>query len=63
MEELVWANRFELGYQKHPPLPTWLLYPLTIGTWTTNVGNFIFGIALRCNMSMDNLPLILQNCE
>jgi 4-amino-4-deoxy-L-arabinose transferase-like glycosyltransferase len=29
MEELVWANSFELGYQKHPPLPTWLLYPLT----------------------------------
>ena len=30
MEELVWANSFELGYQKHPPLPTWLLYPLTL---------------------------------
>ena len=30
MEELVWANSFEMGYQKHPPLPTWLLYPLTI---------------------------------
>ena len=30
MEELVWANSFELGYQKHPPLPTWLLYPLTM---------------------------------
>ncbi len=30
MEELVWANSFELGYQKHPPLPTWVLYPLTL---------------------------------
>ena len=30
MEELVWANSFELGYQKHPPLPTWILYPLTL---------------------------------
>ncbi|MEI7532298.1 MAG: glycosyltransferase family 39 protein [Betaproteobacteria bacterium] len=29
MEELVWANSFEIGYQKHPPLPTWILYPLT----------------------------------
>jgi len=30
MEELVWANSFEMGYQKHPPLPTWVLYPLTM---------------------------------
>jgi len=30
MEELVWASSFEWGYQKHPPLPTWVLYPLTI---------------------------------
>ena len=30
MEELVWANSFEMGYQKHPPLPTWILYPLTL---------------------------------
>ncbi len=30
MEELVWANSFEWGYQKHPPLPSWFLYPLTI---------------------------------
>ena len=30
VEELVWANSFELGYQKHPPLPTWLLYPATL---------------------------------
>ena len=30
MEELVWASSFELGYQKHPPLPSWLLYPATL---------------------------------
>lgn len=30
VEELVWANSFELGYQKHPPLPTWILYPTTL---------------------------------
>ncbi|MCB5362375.1 glycosyltransferase family 39 protein [Pusillimonas sp. CC-YST705] len=29
MEELVWASSFEWGYYKHPPLPTWFLYPLT----------------------------------
>ncbi len=30
MEELVWANSFEWGYQKHPPLPSWMIYPLTM---------------------------------
>jgi len=30
MEELVWANSFEWGYQKHPPLPSWIIYPLTM---------------------------------
>jgi hypothetical protein len=30
MEELVWSNSFEIGYQKHPPLPTWILYPFTM---------------------------------
>lgn len=29
MEELVWASSFEWGYYKHPPLPTWLMYPMT----------------------------------
>lgn len=26
MEELVWAASLELGYIKHPPLPSWLMY-------------------------------------
>jgi 4-amino-4-deoxy-L-arabinose transferase-like glycosyltransferase len=30
MEELVWANSFEWGYQKHPPFPVWIIYPFTI---------------------------------
>lgn len=30
MEELVWSSSFEWGYQKHPPLPTWIMYPLTM---------------------------------
>lgn len=29
MEELVWASSFELGYYKHPPFPSWVLYGLT----------------------------------
>lgn len=26
MEELVWAASLELGYTKHPPLPSWFMY-------------------------------------
>ncbi|WP_323012487.1 glycosyltransferase family 39 protein [Castellaniella sp.] len=26
MEELVWATSLELGYTKHPPLPSWFMY-------------------------------------
>jgi 4-amino-4-deoxy-L-arabinose transferase-like glycosyltransferase len=25
LEQLVWSQSFELGYYKHPPLPTWIL--------------------------------------
>lgn len=29
MEELVWAVSLELGYTKHPPLPTWIMHYAT----------------------------------
>ncbi|MBP6018228.1 MAG: glycosyltransferase family 39 protein [Burkholderiaceae bacterium] len=29
MEELVWASSLELGYSKHPPFPSWIMYGLT----------------------------------
>ncbi|MBB5217130.1 glycosyltransferase family 39 protein [Parapusillimonas granuli] len=29
LEELVWASSLELGYTKHPPAPSWLMYFLT----------------------------------
>lgn len=29
MEELVWATSLELGYTKHPPFPSWIMYGLT----------------------------------
>lgn len=29
MEELVWASSLELGYTKHPPFPSWIMYWLT----------------------------------
>ncbi|NLY27301.1 MAG: glycosyltransferase family 39 protein [Alcaligenaceae bacterium] len=28
MEELVWASSLELGYHKHPPLPSWIMHGL-----------------------------------
>lgn len=28
VEQLNWAHSFEFGYFKHPPMPTWVLYPL-----------------------------------
>src|SRR5690606_21799670 len=29
MEQLVWASSLELGYYKHPPFPSWIMYLLT----------------------------------
>ncbi|MFW7343529.1 glycosyltransferase family 39 protein [Pollutimonas sp. H1-120] len=29
MEELVWASSLELGYYKHPPVPSWFMHVLT----------------------------------
>ncbi|MYN14123.1 hypothetical protein GSY71_13335 [Pusillimonas sp. TS35] len=29
MEELIWASSLELGYSKHPPLPSWIMYAAT----------------------------------
>ena len=28
IEQLIWTTSLEWGYYKHPPLPTWLLWPL-----------------------------------
>src|SRR3546814_15796636 len=28
MEELVWASSLELGYYKHPPVPSWFMHIL-----------------------------------
>ena len=36
IEEFVWAQGFETGYWKHPPLPTWMLRAViqTLGFWS-----------------------------
>ncbi|HLS50773.1 MAG TPA: glycosyltransferase family 39 protein [Burkholderiaceae bacterium] len=51
LEELVWASSFELGYTKHPPFPTWLLYLLSLvfgkPVWLpTALGLFSSAVAL-----------------
>lgn len=39
IEQLIWVRSLEWGYYKHPPLPTWLLWPvvqaLGWNAWTT----------------------------
>lgn len=46
MEELVWASSLELGYLKHPPFPSWIMYGLTQifgrSTWLSFFGGQIF---------------------
>ncbi len=41
IEQLTWVRSLEWGYYKHPPLPTWLLWPavqlLGWSAWTTYV--------------------------
>ncbi|WZB72204.1 glycosyltransferase family 39 protein [Achromobacter xylosoxidans] len=59
IEQLTWVRSLEWGYYKHPPLPTWLLWPfvqaLGWSAWTTYVlgalctlgGFFIYWRMLR----------------
>lgn len=51
MEELVWASSFELGYQKHPPFPSWLLYPATL----------LFGKSVWLPLAMGLLCVFVAN--
>lgn len=51
VEQLNWTQSLELGYYKHPPLPTWLLHPfyLAIGPkpWLTYaLGQACVGVAM-----------------
>lgn len=51
MEELVWASSFEWGYFKHPPLPSWIMYALSLifgkPVWLTFfAGQLVSAVAL-----------------
>lgn len=52
MEELVWASSLELGYLKHPPFPSWVMYGLThiFGrtVWLSFLGGQLFSALALC---------------
>src|SRR5579864_8370589 len=50
VEQLVWSQGFELGYHKHPPLPTWILIgaeqlfaPSLPLTYTLSIAGMLIG--------------------
>ena len=63
MEELVWASSFELGYQKHPPLPTWLMYPLTLLVGKAMWLPFALGFLFVFTAQMTVFKLFTKVCD
>ncbi|GAC1529872.1 MAG: hypothetical protein NVS2B4_08460 [Ramlibacter sp.] len=49
IEQLTWVRSLEWGYYKHPPLPTWLLWPVVqvfgLHAWTSHVLGALLTIA------------------
>lgn len=49
IEQLTWVRSLEWGYYKHPPLPTWLLWPLVqvfgLEAWTSYVMGALMTLA------------------
>lgn len=70
MEELVWAASLELGYTKHPPLPSWFMYlatevlgrpiwlPFLMGQLFSALGLW-FVWKLACEMTTRHLALMV----
>jgi 4-amino-4-deoxy-L-arabinose transferase-like glycosyltransferase len=46
LEQLVWSQSIELGYYKHPPLPTWLLAAVGLIVPTSEVTTELLGASL-----------------
>ncbi len=72
VEQLVWSQGFELGYHKHPPLPTWILIgaeqffaPSLPLTFTLSVLGMLVGAAFLWRLagellgSRASLPAVL----
>lgn len=45
IEQLVWARSLQLGYYKHPPLPTWLLAPMVALVGWNAWASYLLGAA------------------
>lgn len=47
VEQLTWVRSLEWGYHKHPPLPTWLLWPLVQAWGLVPEASFVAGAAVN----------------
>jgi hypothetical protein len=45
IEQLIWVRSLEWGYYKHPPLPTWLLWPVVQVLGWTAWATYLLGAA------------------
>ncbi|MBB1624886.1 glycosyl transferase [Achromobacter sp. UMC71] len=45
IEQLIWVRSLEWGYYKHPPLPTWLLWPVVQALGWTAWATYLLGAA------------------
>lgn len=45
IEQLIWVRSLEWGYYKHPPLPTWLLWPVVRWLGWTAWATYLLGAA------------------
>ena len=45
IEQLIWVRSLEWGYYKHPPLPTWLLWPVAQLMGGTAWATYVMGAA------------------
>lgn len=45
IEQLIWVRSLEWGYYKHPPLPTWLLWPVVQLLGGTAWATYVMGAA------------------
>ncbi len=62
LEQLVWSQGFELGYHKHPPLPTWILiaaeqlfHPSLGLTYVLSIAGLLIGACFLWRLSAELL--------
>jgi hypothetical protein len=60
IEQLTWVNSLEWGYYKHPPLPTWLLWPAVHAFGVSTATISMFGAACTL-ISLGMIWSLLKN--